>query len=103
MTTQVKISVKHVEYHPNHSNVCFNFYGFGNDHVIFSNAITAFCKKYNGQDNLYVNVYSFKYDRTSRILGPQMGNTGGTVTFHGHSCAHVDVMKEFLQLIGHSE
>ena len=93
MTTVTIQNVKHFE---NRSNVTLNISGYSNEYVEICNKVTAICRKYNAQKNIYNNTSHLKYDRQGNVIGFNNGNSGGTITFHSHSCEPKKAVEELL-------
>lgn len=83
----------------NRTAVTFNLVAFGNDFVIKSNQITHLSKKYNAQEMLFSNQSHLKFDNKGNIIGYNSGNSGGTITFHSHSCNHQEASQELINLL----
>lgn len=89
----------------NRTCVTFNLTGVGAALIHKENKVTEICRKHNAQDMLFENISPYKKNRLGEIIGAQLGNTGGTVTFHSHSCNHVDAANELIEYlvsIGHT-
>lgn len=87
----------------NHINITFNISGVGDNLTKLINPVNAIAKKHNAQLNLFQNKSSYKTDKNGNIMSPQLGNSGGTITFHSHSCdinEAADELVVYLQSIG---
>lgn len=86
----------------NRTNVTFNIQGFGSELIKKLNAISAISIRYNAQVNVFENKasYTFRESTTGENLArPEWGNTGGTITFHSHSCDHATAAIELIDLL----
>jgi hypothetical protein len=83
----------------NRTCVTFTFQLKGSNHVRLSNKITEICIKYNAQQHIYSNVSPYRYDKRGNVIGEQLGSSGGTVTFHSHSCNHRKAAAELIELM----
>lgn len=84
----------------NKTTVTFTVMSFGNTHVDQINTINNISKKYNAQVMLFNNISHLKLNKHGNLIGFQIGSTGGTITFHSHSCDHNSASFE---LIGYLE
>jgi hypothetical protein len=89
-------TIHSVEHFENRSNVTLNISGYGDEYVIMCNKVTAICRKYNAQENIYNNASHLKYDKEGNVIGFTNGNSGGTITFHSHSCEPKKAVEELL-------
>lgn len=92
-------NIHKVENHENRTNVTFNIGGNHNEYVELFNKVVAIERKHNAQSNLYSNKSSLVFDKKGNVIGLTDGNTGGTVTFHSHSCNHIDAANELGELL----
>lgn len=83
----------------NRTNVTFNVSGEHNELATLLNKITAIERKYNAQSNIYSNKSSLVFDKKGDLIGTAIGNSGGTITFHSHSCNHEEAAKELENLL----
>jgi hypothetical protein len=83
----------------NRTSVTFTVNGFGNELIKQMNEINTISNKYNAQVNLFNNKPAFKSNVDGKLLAPQFGSSGGTITFHEHSCEHVKAAMELIELL----
>jgi len=91
-------NIHKIENFENRSNVTFNIGGSHNDYVELFNKIVAIERKYNAQSNIYSNRSSLIFD-DKEVIGLTDGNSGGTITFHSHSCDHKAAAAELETLL----
>lgn len=94
------------EVYRNHINITFNVIGKGNSLIESINSIYEIAKRNKAQSNLFENRSSWKHDTNGDIVGETIGNIGGTITFHNHSCDIVAATNELtaaLQSFGINE
>jgi hypothetical protein len=95
----MKTIINNVEHLKNRSNVTLNILGYGNEHVEICNKITAICRKYNAQQNIYSNTSHLIFNKRGDVIGFANGNSGGTITFHSHSCEPQKAVEELLNAL----
>ena len=91
-----QVTINSVEHFENRSKVCIQVQGEHNEYVTAINAIHAIAKKYNVQDMLFENRSSLIYNKLGNAIGFTHGNTGGTITFHSHSCNPKEAAQELI-------
>jgi hypothetical protein len=79
--------------------VTFNILGVGNELSHKYNNVCEISSKYDAQQMLFQNVSNWKRDKNGEIIQSQMGNIGGTVTFHSHSCDINTASNELIQYL----
>lgn len=83
--------------------ITFNLSGIGNEMTNKYNAVCKISSKHNAQQMLFENKSNWKRDKNGVIIEAQLGNIGGTITFHSHSCdinTASNEMIEYLKSIG---
>lgn len=80
----------------NRTTVTFNIQGIGSRLAEKINPVYKITDKHNAQVMLFSNVSPWKYDKKGNIIGEQLGDTGGTITFHSHSCEHSEAANELV-------
>lgn len=98
---QKKDTMKILTYN-NRTLVTFNIEAKGNAFVDMSNQITALARKHNAQSMLFENKPAFifgKLPNGETGCAASMGNEGGTITFHSHSCNHSAASQELINLL----
>lgn len=88
------ISVHNILYYPNRICVTLNIHGPRNDFVNACNKVSDICKKHNAQEHLFCNESHLVHDRNGDVVGFKNGNSGGTITFHVHSCVPENAFNE---------
>lgn len=83
----------------NRTCVTFNVIEKGGKQIEFLNKIHKITSRHNAQQMLFDNVSPWKYDKKGNLIGEQFGDTGGTVTFHSHSCNHMDAANELIDFL----
>ncbi|MDR0872244.1 MAG: hypothetical protein LBN27_02095 [Prevotellaceae bacterium] len=93
-----EIIISAVNHFDNRSNVTLHVTGEHNAYVTALNAIHAICKKHNAQENIYENRSALKSNRLGNVIDLTHGSSGGTVTFHSHSCDPKAAVQELVNL-----
>ncbi len=83
----------------NRTAVTFNIEAFGDEFVMKSNAVKQISKKHNAQYMLFGNRSHLKQNLKGEFIGYDLGNSGGTITFHSHSCDHKQAAQELIDLL----
>ena len=96
---KVFTSIKNVEHFDNRSKVTFNVSGNHNDYVSILNQISIIERKHNAQSMIYKNRNSLIFDKNGKVKGLKNGDSGGTITFHSHSCNPKKATKELVELL----
>lgn len=96
---KVFANIHNVEHLDNRSKVTFNIGGNHNDYVELFNKVVAIERKHNAQSTFYSNKSSLVFDKNANVIGLTDGNSGGTVTFHGHSCTPKEASHELVELL----
>lgn len=92
-------NIHNVEYFENRTKVSFDFSGNHNDYVTLANQITEIERKHTAQSTLYRNRSSLVFDNKGNVIGLTDGKSGGTVTFHSHSCDTEKSSNELISLL----
>lgn len=96
---KVFATINAIEHFDNRSNINFNIGGNHTDYVTLHNKVTSIASKYNAQTNIYSNKSSLVFDNKANVIGLTDGNSGGTITFHSHSCSPKDAVLELENLL----
>jgi hypothetical protein len=96
---KVFASIHNVDHLDNRSKVTFNIGGNHNDYVELFNKVVAIERKHNAQSTIYSNKSSLVFDKNANLIGLTDGNSGGTVTFHSHSCSAKEAAIELIELL----
>lgn len=83
----------------NRINVTFNIIGKGEQHIDNINKVQKIASNHNAQVNLFNNKSSLKFDTKGNVIGEQMGNIGGTITFHKEDCDHKAAAEELISFL----
>lgn len=83
----------------NRTLVTFNVVAYGEEFTRQRNEIYRLCKRYNAQEMLFANRSCIRYNTKGEAIGYTTGNSGGTITFHSHSCDHAAAAAELVALL----
>lgn len=96
----MKIKVKYTE---KNVSVTFNISGLGNELIKRVNEVNALAKKHNAQKNIFENKSPFRTTYNPKtvqeITTARIGDYGGTITFHDHSCKPYEAYQELIELL----
>lgn len=88
-----------IKSYDNRTCVTFNVTGYGSEFALRYNAVTAIAKKHNAQQMLFTNKNYFTTNSKGNYSGDSFGDSGGTITFHSHSCNHKEAAQELITLL----
>ena len=96
---KVFANIHNVDHLENRSKVTFNIGGNHNDYAELFNKVVAIERKHNAQSTIYGNKSSLVFDKSANLIALTDGNSGGTVTFHSHSCSAKEAAIELIELL----
>ena len=96
---KVQTKVHNVVHLDNRSTVTFNVEGHHNELLTLMNKIFRLSREHNAQETIYCNQDSLKYDKKGDVIGLCVGNEGGSITFHAHSCNPKQAAYQLLKLL----
>lgn len=99
ITQKLKTNIHNVEHFENRTKVSFDFSGNHSDYVTLANQITEIERKHTAQSTLYSNSSSLVIDNKVNVIGLTDGKSGGTITFHSHSCDPKEAASELISLL----
>ena len=96
---KVQTKVHNVAHLSNRSTVTFTVQGHHNELTKLLNKIDRLRKAHNAQVTIFCNEDSLKYNKRGDVVEVGVGNEGGSITFHSHSCNPKEAASELVKLL----